>query len=92
MQDGNDGHDTILGGLGNNTITGNAGDDIFVIADCGLWPIQIVIAVRASVPSNPNGARWVVERTFAWFGNRRLTKDFEATITSAEACRQRPVS
>ncbi len=27
--------------------------------------------------------RWVVERTFAWFGrNRRLAKDFEATITS----------
>jgi len=30
--------------------------------------------------------RWVVERTFAWFGrNRRLAKDFEATIASAEA-------
>ena len=28
--------------------------------------------------------RWVVERTFAWFGrNRRLAKDFEASITSA---------
>jgi transposase len=28
--------------------------------------------------------RWVVERTFAWFGrNRRLAKDFEATIASA---------
>ena len=30
--------------------------------------------------------RWVVERTFAWFGrNRRLAKDFETTIASAEA-------
>jgi hypothetical protein len=30
--------------------------------------------------------RWVVERTFAWLGrNRRLTKDFEATIDSATA-------
>ena len=30
--------------------------------------------------------RWVVERTFAWFGrNRRLTRDFERTITSSEA-------
>jgi hypothetical protein len=30
--------------------------------------------------------RWVVERTFAWLGrNRRLAKDFEATIGSAEA-------
>ena len=28
--------------------------------------------------------RWMVERSFAWFGrNRRLAKDFEATITSA---------
>jgi transposase len=28
--------------------------------------------------------RWVVERTFAWFGrNRRLTRDVEATLTSA---------
>jgi transposase len=30
--------------------------------------------------------RWVVERFFAWLGrNRRLTKDFEATIPSATA-------
>ena len=30
--------------------------------------------------------RWVVERTFAWFGrNRRLAKDFEATLASALA-------
>jgi transposase len=30
--------------------------------------------------------RWVVERTFAWLGrNRRLAKDFERTIRSAEA-------
>ena len=28
--------------------------------------------------------RWVVERTFAWLGrNRRLAKDFEATVASA---------
>jgi transposase len=28
--------------------------------------------------------RWVVERLFAWLGrNRRLAKDFEATIASA---------
>ena len=28
--------------------------------------------------------RWLVERTFAWFGrNRRLAKDFEATLASA---------
>ena len=30
--------------------------------------------------------RWVVERTFAWLGrNRRLAKDFEGTIASAQA-------
>jgi len=29
--------------------------------------------------------RWVVERTIAWLNrNRRLAKDFEATIESAE--------
>lgn len=30
--------------------------------------------------------RWVVERTLAWLNrNRRLAKDFEATIESAQA-------
>ncbi|MGQ0485388.1 MAG: IS5/IS1182 family transposase, partial [Hyphomicrobiales bacterium] len=30
--------------------------------------------------------RWVVERFFAWINrNRRLAKDFEATIASARA-------
>ena len=29
--------------------------------------------------------RWIVERTFAWFGNyRRLSKDFEVSVHSAE--------
>jgi transposase len=33
-----------------------------------------------------NPRRWVVERFFAWIGrNRRLAKDFEATIDSARA-------
>jgi transposase len=31
-----------------------------------------------------NPRRWVVERFFAWIGrNRRLARDFEATIASA---------
>lgn len=30
--------------------------------------------------------RWVVERTIAWLNrNRRLAKDFEATVESAQA-------
>ena len=30
--------------------------------------------------------RWVVERTFAWFGNsRRLSKDYEISVKSEEA-------
>jgi transposase len=41
-------------------------------------PDQICFAV--------NPRRWVVERFFAWIGrNRRLAKDFEATIDSARA-------
>ena len=33
-----------------------------------------------------NPRRWVVERFFAWIGrNRRLSKDFEATIDSAQS-------
>jgi transposase len=33
-----------------------------------------------------NPRRWVVERFFAWIGrNRRLAKDFKATIDSARA-------
>ena len=38
----------------------------------------------AAPPAGPRSAH--VERTFAWIGrNRRLAKDFEATIASAEA-------
>jgi putative transposase len=46
------------------------------------------------VKSRPPGAkgfvllkkRWVVERTFAWLGfDRRLSKDYERTVTSSEA-------
>ena len=30
--------------------------------------------------------RWIVERTFAWFNNsRRLSKDYELTVVSAES-------
>lgn len=39
-----------------------------------------------------NPRRWVVERFFAWIGrNRRLAKDFEATIDSALALSSTPL-
>jgi putative transposase len=67
-----------------------------VFADSGYAAERVaratVIAVEI-VRKNPNQVgfavnprRWVVERFFAWIGrNRRLAKDFEATIDSARA-------
>ena len=44
------------------------------------------VELRSSIPLIVNPRRWVVERFFAWIGrNRRLAKDFEATIDSARA-------
>lgn len=41
---------------------------------------------RKKYPTDLSGKQWVVERIFAWLGNsRRLAKDFEKTIMSAEA-------
>lgn len=56
------------------------------IAHCGPWTIEIV--------KRPDGVkgfqllprRWVVERTFAWFGRcRRLAKDFEGSAATEVA-------
>jgi putative transposase len=56
------------------------------IADLGKWTIEIVTRTQSVGTFRAEPRRWVVERTFAWFGrNRRLAKDFEATIASAEA-------
>lgn len=67
-----------------------------VFADSGYAGERVaratVVAVEI-VRKNPdqvgfavNPRRWVVERFFAWIGrNRRLAKDFEATIDSARA-------
>jgi putative transposase len=56
------------------------------IADCGKWTIEIVTRTQNVGTFKAEPRRWVVERTFAWLGrNRRLAKDFEATIASAEA-------
>jgi putative transposase len=48
--------------------------------------VQIVRKQDGQVGFAVHPRRWVVERFFAWIGrNRRLVRDFEATITSAEA-------
>jgi putative transposase len=56
------------------------------VADCGPWTINIVERPPGVKGFQLLPRRWVVERTFAWFGrSRRLAKDFEATIASATA-------
>ena len=56
------------------------------IAAFGRWTIEIVTRSEKVGTFKPEPKRWVIERTFAWFGrNRRLAKDFERTIASAEA-------
>ena len=56
------------------------------LASIGRWTIKIVKRSDASQGFKLLPSRWVVERTIAWLNrNRRLAKDFEATIASAEA-------
>ena len=56
------------------------------LASCGSWSIQIVERPAGVKGFQLLPRRWVVERTFAWFGRcRRLAKDFEASIASATA-------
>jgi transposase len=51
-----------------------------------LITVEIVRKHPNQVGFTVHPRRWVVERFFAWIGrNRRLAKDFEATIASAEA-------
>jgi transposase len=51
----------------------------------GKWTLQIVKRSDAAKGFEIIPRRWVVERTFAWLGRcRRLAKDWERTIASAE--------
>jgi transposase len=50
------------------------------------WQIEIIKRSDAARGFEILPRRWVVERTFAWLGRcRRLAKDWEASIASAEA-------
>ncbi len=56
------------------------------LASRGKWTIEIIKRSDAATGFVLLPRRWVVERTLAWLNrNRRLAKDFEATIASAEA-------
>jgi putative transposase len=56
------------------------------IAPVGRWRVEIVTRSERTGSFTPEPKRWVIERTFAWLGrNRRLAKDFERTLASAEA-------
>jgi transposase len=52
----------------------------------GEWTLEIIKRSDVAKGFEVLPRRWVVERTFAWFGrNRRLAKDFEETIESSTA-------
>jgi putative transposase len=56
------------------------------IAEFGKWTIEIINRSQSVGSFRAERKRWVVERTFAWLNRgRRLAKDFEVTIASAEA-------
>jgi transposase len=56
------------------------------LAKFGKWIIEIVKRAADAAGFKLLPRRWVVERTLAWLNrNRRLAKDFEASIASAKA-------
>jgi transposase len=56
------------------------------LAKLGRWTIEIVKRSDFAKGFELLPRRWVIERTFAWLGRcRRLAKDFEQSIESAEA-------
>jgi transposase len=66
---------------------GYAGDKrAAALAGKGQGRIEIVKRFDRAAGFHLVPRRWVVERTFAWLNrNRRLAKDFEATVASSEA-------
>jgi transposase len=56
------------------------------LSKLGKWTLEIIKRSDAAKGFELLPRRWVVERTIAWLNrNRRLAKDFEATIESATA-------
>jgi putative transposase len=52
----------------------------------GAWTVEVVTRSQSVGTFKAEPRRWVIERTFAWLGrNRRLAKDFERSIESAQA-------
>lgn len=67
------------GGYGGKKLKGR-------LSKIGQWTIQVVKRSDKTKGFELLPRRWVVERTFAWLGRcRRLARDFEASIDSAEA-------
>lgn len=66
---------------------GYAGDKLAsALSGMGSWTVQIVRRSDAAKGFEVIPRRWIVERTLAWLSrNRRLAKDFEASIESAIA-------
>ena len=66
---------------------GYAGDKLkTALGNLGRWTLAIVKRAADADGFQVLPRRWVVERTLAWLNrNRRLAKDFEASITSAES-------
>jgi transposase len=63
--------------------SGYAGDRV---ANATRIRVEIVRKPKGQVGFAVQARRWVVERFFAWINrNRRLAKDFEASVASAEA-------
>jgi transposase len=56
------------------------------VAQASTIRVEIVRKLEGQIGFAVRARRWVVERFFAWINrNRRLAKDVEATIKSAEA-------
>lgn len=66
---------------------GYAGDELKRrLQKIGKWALQTIKRSDKTKGFELLPRRWVVERTFAWRGRcRRLTKDFEKSIASAES-------